>query len=76
MWQVCLLIKSGINAHLRSLHSFVEQSVSDIAVRVWSGEYGINELVTPYKGKRFKLINLPFYMLGNLEQIVRDVKRS
>ncbi|MBR2036040.1 MAG: hypothetical protein IJ984_08360, partial [Prevotella sp.] len=69
-------VKSGINAHLRSLHSFIEQSVSDIAVRVWSGEYGINELVTPHKGKPFKLINLPFYMLGNLEQIVRDVKRS
>ncbi len=81
VWQVDSVlvpieVKSGINAHLRSLHSFIELSVSDIAVRVWSGEYGINELVTPYKGKRFKLINLPFYMLGNLEQIVRDVKRS
>lgn len=76
VWQVDSVIvpievKSGTNAHLRSIHSFIERSVSDVAVRVWSGRFGVDELKTAQRSKPFKLINLPFYMLGNLEQIVR-----
>ncbi len=81
VWQVDSMlvpieVKSGTNARLRSLHSFMDASVSSIAVRVWSGEYAVDELVTPTNRKPFKLINLPFYMLGNLEHIVKDVAKS
>lgn len=62
-------VKSGHNAHLRSLHSFMERSSNDVAVRVWSQPYSEDEVVTA-SGKAFKLINLPFYMVGGLESLV------
>jgi hypothetical protein len=76
VWQVDSMlvpieVKSGTNSHLRSLHSFIDHSHSDVAVRVWSGEYSVDEVTTVLGGKKFKLINLPFYMVGNLENIVR-----
>lgn len=65
-------VKTGHNSSLRSLHSFVDESPLDIAVRVWSGKFSVDELRTTIKQKLFKLINLPFYLIGNLEQIVRQ----
>ena len=32
-------VKSGHNAHLRSLHSFMNRSVQTVAVRIWSQPY-------------------------------------
>lgn len=62
-------VKAGHNAYLRSLHSFMERSSNDVAVRVWSQPYSEDEVVTA-SGKAFKLINLPFYMVGGLESLV------
>ena len=42
---------------------------NDVAVRVWSQPYSEDEVVTA-SGKAFKLINLPFYMVGGLESLV------
>lgn len=63
-------VKSGVDSHLRSLHSFVDNSDVAIAVRVWSNEYREDDLTTIIGGKRFKLFSLPFYMVGNMEQII------
>jgi predicted AAA+ superfamily ATPase len=62
-------VKSGHNSHLRSLHLFIDEASCDIAVRVWSQPFSIDE-VTTQKGKRFKLINLPFYYIGILDKIL------
>lgn len=62
-------MKSGTNAHLRSLQSFMDNSDIDIAIRVWSKPYSIDKVKTP-KGKNFTLINLPFYLIENLHQIL------
>ncbi|MBP3789369.1 MAG: hypothetical protein J6I52_07075 [Prevotella sp.] len=43
----------------------------NVAVRVWSGPFSVDDVVTTNKRKPFRLINLPFYLVGNLEQIVR-----
>ncbi len=56
-------VKSGHNAHLRSLHSFLERSPQTIAIRVWSQPYSIDTIQT-VKGKICKLINLPFYLVA------------
>jgi predicted AAA+ superfamily ATPase len=64
-------VKSGADSHLRSLHSFIDNSSVDIAVRVWSGEYREDDLTTIIGGKRFKLFSLPFYMVGNMEKIIK-----
>ncbi len=64
-------VKTGHNSHLRSLHSFMEETPLDVAVRVWSGPFSVDHVVTANKKKPFKLINLPFYLIWNLENIVR-----
>lgn len=63
-------VKSGTNAHLRSLHSFMDTADStDIAVRVWPGKYGVDEVTTP-NGKTFRLLNIPFYYVGMIDKIL------
>lgn len=63
-------VKSGKNAHLRSLHSFMSQpEAPNIAIRIWPGEYSIDDAVSP-TGHHFRLINLPFYYVGILDQIL------
>ena len=63
-------VKSGHNAHLRSLHSFMNHSNQTVAVRIWSQPYAVDEVKTA-DGKEFKLINLPFYLVGKLDSILR-----
>ena len=63
-------VKSGHNAHLKSLHQFMDESSHDIAVRIWSGKYAIDEVKTQYN-KTFRLINLPFYMIAALPDILK-----
>lgn len=65
-------VKNGHNSSLKSLHSFISQAPIDIAVRVWSGSYSVDDVKTA-DGKIFKLINLPFYLLHRLEEIINKV---
>ena len=69
-------VKSGTNAHLRSIHSFVNNSDQDVvAVRVWSGGFFIQDLHTPTpENKQFKLINLPFYYVGQLDRVLEHIE--
>ena len=64
-------VKSGHNSHLRSLHSFADNSEScPLAVRIWSEPLSVNDVKT-VNGKTFKLINLPFYLIGFLPEILK-----
>jgi predicted AAA+ superfamily ATPase len=63
-------VKSGHNAHLKSLHQFMDETSHDIAVRVWSGKFGIDDVKTQ-DNKTFRLVNLPFYMISALPDILR-----
>lgn len=65
-------VKCGNNAHLRSLHSFMDLSGGDLAVRIWNGPYTIDDVKT-VSGKKFQLINLPFYYLGSLPKILSSI---
>ena len=65
-------IKSGHNAHLKSLHQFIDETAHDIAVRVWSGKYSIDEVKTR-NNKIFRLVNLPFYMISALPDILKKM---
>lgn len=63
-------VKSGHNAHLRSLHSFVNSNDDyTVAVRVWSKPFAVDKPVTN-EGKEFTLLNVPFYLVGWLPQIL------
>jgi len=63
-------VKSGHNARLKSLHQFMDETSHDIAVRIWTGKYSIDEVKTQNQ-KTFRLINLPFYMISTLPDILK-----
>ena len=63
-------VKSGHNVRLRSLHQFMDEASHDIAVRIWTGKYNIDEVKTQ-KNKLFRLINIPFYMISALPDILK-----
>ena len=65
-------VKSGTNAHLRSLQVFMDSSEVNIAIRIWSKPYSIDKVKTSH-GKEFTLINLPFYLIGNLRSVLDAV---
>ena len=81
VWQhnssiVPIEVKSGTNAHLRSLHSFMDTADStNIAIRVWPGNYAIDD-VTTQSGKTFRLINLPFYYVGMIDKVLNNIEIS
>ena len=62
-------VKSGHNSKLKSLHLFMESAPHNIAVRVWSNPFSIDEITTS-NGKKIKLINLPFYYIGVLNKVL------
>lgn len=62
-------VKSGLNSKLRSLHQFMDKAPYDIAVRVWTEKYSVDVVTTP-SGKSFRLINLPFYYVGQIKAIL------
>jgi predicted AAA+ superfamily ATPase len=64
-------VKSGHNSKLKSLHLFMDEAPHDIAVRVWSQPFSVDE-VTTQKGKKFRLINLPFYYVGVLDKVLSE----
>lgn len=70
-------VKSGTNSHLRSLHVFAnncEQHVT--AIRVWSGEFSVQDIATAAPQSRpFRLINLPFYYVGQIDKVLRQHAR-
>lgn len=43
------------------------------AVRVWSGALPVDK-VKIQNGKEFNLINLPFYYVGAIDQVLADLK--
>ncbi|MBR3566261.1 MAG: ATP-binding protein [Paludibacteraceae bacterium] len=65
-------VKSGANAKLKSIQQFMALSPTKIAIRIWSKPFEINDIANPIDGKTFKLINMPFYMVGMLDKIIQE----
>ena len=68
-------VKSGTNAHLRSLQVFMDNSNMNIAIRVWSKPYSVDKVKTP-NGKVFLLVNLPFYLVGNIHKVLDEIEEN
>lgn len=62
-------VKSGHNSKLKSLHVFMDEVNHDIAVRVWSNSFSVDNIVTP-SGKTVKLYNIPFYYVNSINKII------
>ncbi|MDR1347297.1 MAG: AAA family ATPase [Prevotellaceae bacterium] len=65
-------VKSGHNAHLKSLHQFMDESNVDIGIRFWTNKFSIDEVKT-INGKIFKLLNLPLYMITALPKVLKKM---
>ena len=63
-------VKTGTNAHLRSLHIFMSDAPHDLAIRVWSGRMSVDEVKESGTGKVFRLLNIPYYYVGVLDKIL------
>ena len=66
-------VKSGNCSTLKSLHSFMESSTQDIAIRFWNNPV-TNDLITLPSGKKYTLHNLPFYYAGQLTAFLKKQK--
>lgn len=62
-------VKSGHNAHLKSLHIYMDEAPHDIGIRIWSNPFSVNDVLTG-NGKSFRLINLPFYYIEALPKVL------
>lgn len=63
-------VKAGHNSHLRSLHSYIDRSPVSLAVRVWSNPFQVDDVATIQGRKPFKLLSIPFYMVGALDALI------
>ena len=62
-------VKSGDNSKLKSLHLFMEQSSGDVSVRFWNQAL-TRDTVTLPSGKKYTLLNIPFYYAECLENVL------
>ena len=60
-------VKSGATGRLRSLHQFMQRANHPYAVRLYAGKLSIEDART-VSGVEFRLLNLPYYLAGELEQ--------
>jgi predicted AAA+ superfamily ATPase len=63
-------VKLTSGSQLKSLHLFLDKAPHNIAVRIWSKKFEINELKTQ-NNKTIKLINIPFYLTFYVREIIR-----
>ncbi len=64
-------VKSNVAGHLKSLNQFIDETGCDTAVRFYSGKFEIVNAFTS-KGKKFRLLNLPYYLCGKLYNVLSD----
>ena len=65
-------IKSGKSGKLRSLLSFLDISEIPVAVRLYAGQFQVEEHKT-WTGKPFKLINIPYFLAGKLHEYLEKI---
>jgi len=62
-------VKSGKTGTLRSLHNFMDESRSDFALRIYSGNMR-TERITTFNKKKFTLFSVPFYLLFRINELL------
>ena len=64
-------VKSGDSSKLKSLHLFMEESNCVTAIRFWNQSFTENMITLP-SGKKYTLLNMPFYYAESLETIINS----
>jgi predicted AAA+ superfamily ATPase len=65
-------VKSGASGRLRSLHAFINNADHSIGVRLYNGQFNVENAVT-IDGKKYTLINIPWYQASMVERYVEMV---
>lgn len=60
-------VKSGSHGRLRSLHQFIDQTNHPYALRLLGNKLSIENVTTP-GGKKYKLMNLPYYLSSKIPE--------
>jgi uncharacterized protein len=71
-WHNLLLpieVKSGAKGRLRSLHEYMDTTPHDLAIRFLGNHVSLEKTVTP-NGKAFKLLNLPYFTVSQLDKYI------
>jgi uncharacterized protein len=68
-------VKSGTEGKLKSLHIFMDMAPHTMAVRFYAGELSITAATT-LTGKKYKLLNLPYYLVSQLENYLSWFKKQ
>jgi len=63
-------IKSGATGSLKSLHEFIERTNHHYAIRMYAGNFTIEEQHTPKQNKPYKLMNIPYYLGTKLPEYI------
>lgn len=63
-------VKNGHNSKLGSLHTFMDATNHDFAIRVWSQPFSVDDVITTNGRKPFRLVNLPFYLVQKQPMII------
>lgn len=66
-------VKSGVIGKLKSLQLFMDECPHNWAIRIWSKPLSIDEVKTP-NGKPYKLINIPFYYVCLLNELLEKLE--
>lgn len=69
-------VKSGKTGSLRSLHSYIDKTGTELAVRLYSGEFSVEKAVTPMGKNSYTLINLPLFLASMIGDYVRLVEKT
>jgi hypothetical protein len=68
-------VKSGASGKMRSLHQYMDNSKADFAVRFYAEKINLDELKT-INGKSFKLLSLPYFLSGKLDEYLEYLKKN
>lgn len=70
-----LEVKSGSTGTLRSLHLFMDETEHELALRLYQGNLKVDEITTS-AGKKFTLLNLPYYLAGMVQEYIDWISTS
>jgi len=67
-------VKSGEPGRLRSLHQYIDDSPHSYAVRLYAGMLTVQQATT-VRGKKFYLLNLPYFLAGKIRDHLKGFIR-
>jgi uncharacterized protein len=65
-------VKAGTTGTLRSLHQFIKEKTKPIAIRINSDLPRLGPVELKESSIRYQLLSIPFYLIGQLDRLIRS----